>query len=53
MSRVVWVSKDEKTLGIQCPASHSQMSRPSSEIGSKARPKSKAGKNMIFLVEVK
>ena len=52
MSRVVWVSKDKKTAGIQCPASHSQMSRPSSLMGSKARPQSKAGRNMVFLVGI-
>ena len=52
MSRVVWVSKDEKTAGIQCPSSHSQMSRPSSLMGSKARPQSKAGRNMVFLVGI-
>ncbi len=52
MSHVVWMSKDGKTAGIQCPASHSQMSRPSSLMGSKARPQSKAGRNMVFLVGI-
>ena len=53
MGRVVWVSKDGKTAGVQCSAVHSQLSRPSSEMGSKARPLSKAGKNMIFIIEIK
>ncbi|MBY9013750.1 MAG: hypothetical protein KGD70_15365 [Candidatus Lokiarchaeota archaeon] len=37
MDRVVWVSKDGKTARIQCPATHSQMSRPNSKLGSSAR----------------
>ena len=53
MSRVVWISKDGKTAGVQCPAIHSQLSRPNSQIESKARPLSKAGKNMIFIIENK
>ena len=53
MGRVVLVSKDGKTAGIKCSASHSQMSRPSSEMGSKSRSLSKAGKNMIFIIEIK
>ena len=36
IGRVVWISKDGKTAGIQCPATHSQMSRPTSKLGSKA-----------------
>jgi len=52
MGRVVWVSKDGKTVGIQCPATHSQMSRPNSKLGSGARPQSKASRNMIFLTAI-
>ena len=53
MGRVVWVSKDVKIVGVQCSALHSQLSRPSSEMGSKSRSLSKAGKNMIFIIEIK
>src|SRR4030042_1118973 len=53
IGRVVWISEDKKTAGIQCPASHHQMSRPDSRFGSNARPQSKANKNMVFLVEIK
>jgi len=53
MGRIVWVSQDGKTAGIQCSASHRQMSRPGSKLGSNARPQSKADKNMVFLMEIK
>ena len=52
MSRVVWVSKDGKTAGVQCSAAHSQMSRPTSKLGSKSRPQSKSGRNMVFLISI-
>jgi len=53
MGRIVWVSQDGKTAGIQCSASHRQMSRPVSKLGSNARPQSKADKNMVFLLKIK
>jgi hypothetical protein len=53
MGHVVWVSKDGKTAGIQCSASHRQMSRPGSKLGSTARPQSKTDRNMVFLLEIK
>jgi len=52
IGRVVWISQDKKTAGIQCPATHRQVSRPDSRLGSNARPQSKANKNMVFLVEI-
>ena len=52
IGRVVWISEDRKTAGIQCPASHHQIDRPDSRFGSNARPQSKANKNMVFLVEI-
>jgi len=53
MGRIVWISQDRKTAGIQCPATHHQMNRPDSRFGSNARPQSKANKNMVLLVEIK
>jgi ribosomal protein L44E len=53
MGRIVWVSQDGKTVGIKCSASHRQMSRPGSKLGSNARPQSKADRNMVFLLEIK
>jgi DNA-directed RNA polymerase subunit RPC12/RpoP len=52
MARIVWISKDSKTAGIKCPASHRQLSRPNSKLGSAARPQSKWGKNMVFLIDI-
>jgi hypothetical protein len=51
VSRVVWVSQDGKGAGIQCPGRHSQLSRGPSQLGSSARPVTKAQNNMVFLVE--
>lgn len=53
MARIVWISKDGKTAGVQCPATHRQMSRSNSRLGSTARPRSKTDRNMIFLMEIK
>jgi hypothetical protein len=53
IGRVVWVSHDGKTAGIQCSASHRQMSRPDSRLGSNNRPHSKTDKNMVFLMDIK
>jgi hypothetical protein len=54
IGRVIWISLDGKRAGIQCPASHSQMSRrPDSKFGSSARPLTKPRKNMVFLIEIK
>ena len=53
VGRVVWISQDGKRAGIQCPASHSQMSRGNSKFGSAARPQTRPGKNMVFLVKIK
>jgi hypothetical protein len=51
--RVVWVSKDGKTAGIQCPASHRMTNRPVSRFGTLERPQSKASRNMVFMMEIK
>ena len=49
MGRIVWVSQNGKTMGIQCPTSHSLDSRPDS-YGFVHSP-SKAHKNSVFLVK--
>jgi len=53
MGHIVWISKDGKTAGIQCPASHRQASRPASKLGALKRPQSKTSKNMVFITEIK
>ena len=52
IGRVAWISQDGKRAGIQCPAYHIQLSRGDSKFGSTARPKTRPGKNMVFLVEI-
>ncbi len=51
MGHVVWVSKDGKAAGIQCPASHRLTSRPNSRFGTVERPQSKNSRNMVFITE--
>ena len=53
ISRVVWISKDGETAGIQCPASHRLTSRPDSRLGTLKRPQSKTSRNMVFITEIK
>jgi hypothetical protein len=50
MSRVVWVSTDEKKVGIRCPRYHNQMDNQS-DYGSASRPQRKPIKNMVFIIE--
>jgi len=49
MGRVVWVSLNRKTVGIQCPTSHQPDSYSDSYGFIRAR--SKANKNSVFLVD--
>ena len=49
--RVVWISQDGKRAGIQCSASHSQISRGDSKFGPAARPQTSPQKNVVFLIE--
>jgi len=53
MGHVVWVSRDGKAAGIQCPASHRLTNRPDSRLGAAERPQSKNSKNMVFITENK
>lgn len=52
IGRVVYISHDGKVVGIQCPQSHTQISRGASRLGSTSRPQTKPDKNMVFLTEV-
>lgn len=52
MAQIVWISKNSKTIGIKCSNSHRQMIRSKSQLGSAARPQSKLGKNMVFMVDI-
>jgi hypothetical protein len=48
MGTVVWVSKDGKSLGVKCSASHQPESIPNAY--GFTHPQSKAHKNCVFLV---
>jgi hypothetical protein len=50
---IVWVSKDEKQVGIRCPASHNYLNRDPSKFGSTARPKTRPKRKMVFIKEIK
>jgi hypothetical protein len=52
IGRIVWVSKDGGTAGIQCPASHRQTERPDSRLGTVKRHQSKTSRNMVFITEI-
>jgi hypothetical protein len=51
IGRVVWISQDKKTAGIQCPATHHQIDRPKSRFGPTVTNQSKQSKNTVFLVD--
>ena len=49
-ARVVWLSQDKKTMGVQCPASHRETRRAESQYGATlAAASTKTKKNVIFL----
>ena len=52
IGRIVWISTDEKKVGIQCPRYHNQMDNQS-DYGSALRPQRKPIKNMVFIIENK
>jgi len=49
MGRVVWVSQNGESIGIQCHSSHSLVSYP--DAFGFTRAPSKAHKNSVFLVK--
>jgi hypothetical protein len=50
--RVVWVSEDKKTMGVQCRASHREAVRAGSKFGATKVPSTKSKKNVVFLTAV-
>lgn len=52
IGRVVWISEDKKTAGIQCPAAHHKIDRPKSRFGPTVTHQSKQSKNMVFFVDM-
>lgn len=47
--RVVWISEDKKTMGVQCRASHSEAVRANSRFGARVTVSTKSRKNVVFL----
>jgi hypothetical protein len=52
MGRVVWLSENKKTMGVQCPASHRETIKPKSRYGATQVPSGKTRKNVVFLMPV-
>jgi hypothetical protein len=53
MGRVIWISQDKKTMGVQCRASHREASRPESKKGVTVVRSNKTKKNVVFLTPVR
>jgi len=51
-SRIVWISKDGKTAGIQCPASHSLTDSPDAKLRPFIHSSGKTSKHMVFITDI-
>lgn len=51
MGRVVWVSQDKKTMGVQCPR-HRVASKLQPKFGATVVPSTKTKKNVVILTAV-
>jgi hypothetical protein len=49
LGSVVWISQDKKTMGVQCPKSHREASRPAFKYGATVILSTKTRKNIVFL----
>ncbi|MGA2387161.1 MAG: hypothetical protein ABSG33_11610 [Candidatus Bathyarchaeia archaeon] len=49
LGRVVWVSQDKKTMGVQCSRSHREAERSASKFGGTVVPSTKTRKNTVFI----
>ncbi len=46
---VVYVSQDNKTMGVQCSRSHREPRRPESKYGAKVIRSTRTRKNIVFM----
>ncbi len=53
VGRVVWVSKDGKTAGVQCSASHYMPNNPHPRFGAADTSKHRTIRNSVFLTAIK
>ena len=52
MARVVWVSQDKKTMGIQCHAKHKEADTLQSKFGPTKTHSTKTRRDVIFLTAI-
>ena len=50
--RVVWISGDKKTMGVQCRASHQDARRADTKFGATIVSSGKSRKNVVFLTRL-
>ncbi len=50
IGRVVWISGDKKTMGVQCHASHRDVRRADTKFGATVVSSGKTRKNVVFLM---
>jgi len=53
MGRVVWVSEDQKRMGVQCHASHRETVKPNFKYGANKVVSTKTKRNVVFLTAVR
>jgi hypothetical protein len=53
MGRVVWVSEDQKRMGVQCHASHRETVKPNFKYGATKVVSTKTKRNVVFLTAVR
>ena len=49
---VVWISQDQKTMGVRCHRSHCEERRPEHKFGGKVVLSTKTRKNVVFMTAV-
>ena len=50
--RVVWISGDKKTMGVQCRSSHQDVRRADTKFGATIVSSGKSRKNVVFLTRL-
>jgi hypothetical protein len=53
IGRVVWVSEDQKRMGVQCHASHRETVKPNFKYGANKVVSTKTKRNVVFLTAVR
>jgi hypothetical protein len=53
MGRVVWVSDDQKRMGVRCHASHRETIKPNFKYGATKVVSTKTKRNVVFLTAIR